>query len=113
MRLLFLPTKILSILLITRMIAAPIALRPDSSTPCANYHLVMRVCAWPAQRPQRSPTSSEILIRSRIVASGVPDGDSARARPNNGLDGGAIPPLRAGRSNHVHADSAAITSLRC
>jgi hypothetical protein len=53
MRLRLLIERAVLCLLMLRMIAAPLALRPESTAPRPNFHLVARVCAWPAQRPQR------------------------------------------------------------
>jgi hypothetical protein len=48
-------TRTLVILLLTlRVLAAPLAMRPEPFKTPARFHLVARVCAWPAQRPQRS-----------------------------------------------------------
>ena len=48
-------TRTLVILLLTlRVLAAPLAMRPEPLKTPARYQLVARVCAWPAQRPQRS-----------------------------------------------------------
>jgi hypothetical protein len=42
------------LLLILRFLAAPIAARPDSYRPHTKAGFIVRVCAWPAQRPHRS-----------------------------------------------------------
>jgi|GEM_PF-5221997 len=41
-------------LLLLRMVAAPVALPSSSPRSHAPFHLVLRVCQWPAQRVQRS-----------------------------------------------------------
>jgi len=51
-------TRILILLLVLRVLAAPIAARPDSYRPHSKAGFIVRVCAWPAQRPQRSNTSA-------------------------------------------------------
>jgi len=45
-------SSVLILLLVLRVLAAPIAL-PDSPRPQAHTALVVRVCAWPAQRALR------------------------------------------------------------
>ena len=48
-------TRTLVIFLLTlRVLAAPLAMRPEQSRTPANFHLVARVCAWPVQSPRRS-----------------------------------------------------------
>ncbi len=51
-------TRILILLLILRVLAAPIAARPDSYRPHPKAGFIVRVCAWPAQRPQHSNGSA-------------------------------------------------------
>jgi hypothetical protein len=58
-------TRTLIVLLIIRVIAAPITLRPISYPPQAKKGFVVRVCAWPAQR----------AVRSTVSAFSVPDYD--------------------------------------
>jgi hypothetical protein len=41
------------------VVAAPIAARPDTPKPSSNDRFIVRVCAWPAQRPQR-PTCAPV-----------------------------------------------------
>ena len=54
--------RTLVILLLTlRVLAAPLAMRPEPFRNPSNYRLVVRVCAWPAQRPQRSLTSTSLV----------------------------------------------------
>jgi hypothetical protein len=60
-------TRTLIILLILRVIAAPITLRPISYRPQAKKGFVVRVCAWPAQR----------AVRSNVTAFSVPDHDDS------------------------------------
>jgi hypothetical protein len=50
-------TRILTLLLVLRVLAAPIAARPDSYRPHPKSGFIVRVCAWPAQRPQHSNAS--------------------------------------------------------
>jgi hypothetical protein len=57
--------RTLIIFLILRVVAAPITVRPDPSNPSTNDRVIVRVCAWPAQRPQRLTYSSIVLPRSR------------------------------------------------
>lgn len=45
--------RILIVLLALRVVDAPIAARPDPPRPPSHSRFVVRVCAWPAQRPQR------------------------------------------------------------
>ena len=55
MRLFVSMTQTLLIFLLTlRVLAAPLAMRPEPSRTPANFHLVARVCAWPVQSPRRS-----------------------------------------------------------
>src|SRR3954447_10149428 len=55
--------RCLILLLVLRMIAAPLALRPGSPASGSNSHYIVRVCAWPAQRLQRTPPVALILRR--------------------------------------------------
>jgi hypothetical protein len=50
-------SKILILLLVLRVFAAPIAARPDSYRPYAKAGFIVRVCAWPAQRSHDSAIS--------------------------------------------------------
>lgn len=47
-------TRILVLLLILRVLAAPIAARPDSYRPHPKAGFIVRVCAWPVQRSDTS-----------------------------------------------------------
>jgi hypothetical protein len=58
-------TRLLIALLILRVIAAPITLRPVSYRPQAKDGFVVRVCAWPAQR----------AIREQVSEFGIPNHD--------------------------------------
>jgi hypothetical protein len=58
-------TRTLIVLLILRVVAAPITLRPISYRPQAKKGFVVRVCSWPAQR----------AVRSNVSAFSVPDYD--------------------------------------
>src|SRR4051812_24411057 len=53
--------RALFIFLILRMVASPLALRPESPGPRSNFRFVVRVCAWPDQRFQRTPSASVVL----------------------------------------------------
>ena len=46
-------SRILIFLLILRVLAAPIAARPDSYRPHSKTGFIVRICAWPAERSQR------------------------------------------------------------
>ncbi len=55
-------TRTLVILLLTlRVLASPLAMRPEPFRNPAHYRLVARVCAWLAQRPQRSLTATSLV----------------------------------------------------
>jgi hypothetical protein len=54
-------TRILIFLLILRVLAAPIAARPNCYRPLSKTGFIVRVCVWPAQRPQRLTASSICL----------------------------------------------------
>jgi hypothetical protein len=47
-------TRAVVALLVLRVLAAPIASRPDNYRLRTTHRFVARVCTWPAQRPQRS-----------------------------------------------------------
>jgi hypothetical protein len=54
--------RTLVILLLTlRVLASPLAMRPESSKTPTSFHLVARVCSWPAQRPQRSISATSLV----------------------------------------------------
>jgi len=46
-------TTTLIALLVLRVLAAPIAARPEPPRPPSTSRFIARVCAWPASRPQR------------------------------------------------------------
>ena len=55
-------TRTLVILLLTlRILASPLAMRPESPRTPANYRVVTRICAWPAQRPQRCLSATSLV----------------------------------------------------
>jgi hypothetical protein len=58
-------SRILFSLLFLRVLAAPIALQPSTFKPPSNVSFIVRVCAWPAQRPQRVTTVSLLVPSSR------------------------------------------------
>lgn len=69
--------RILAALLVLRVFAAPIGLRPGPSTPAVGHRFVIRVCAWPAQRPARPA-----LVGSHGTRFRGPGGDPlARVNP--------------------------------
>jgi hypothetical protein len=53
-------SRVLVALLVLRVLASPIAARPDSPRPPSNDRFIVRLCAWPAQRVQRF-NSKEVL----------------------------------------------------
>jgi hypothetical protein len=54
--------RTLVILLLTlRMLASPLAMRPESPRTPANYRLVTRICAWPAPAPQRCLSATSLV----------------------------------------------------
>jgi hypothetical protein len=55
-------TRILIVLLVLRMLAAPVALS-DSVRVQAHQRVVVRVCAWPAHRPQRLTSVQTLIVR--------------------------------------------------
>jgi hypothetical protein len=57
--------RTLIILLILSVVAAPITVRPDPSKPSTNDRVIVRVCTWPAQRPQRLTYASIVLLGAR------------------------------------------------
>jgi hypothetical protein len=78
-------TRILISLLILRVLAAPIAARPDTPKPPSNDRFIVRVCAWPAQRPQRLTSAS--ILRPSFRGSG-------RDAKANVIPDSQAPPLR-------------------
>jgi hypothetical protein len=65
-------TRILFLLIVLRMLAAPVALRPDAPKAPIYHRFIVRMCAWPAHRPQRINAAEHLVSR--------PDGDDRRAR---------------------------------
>jgi len=53
--------RILIFLLTLRVLAAPIAARPDCYRPVSKTGFIVRVCMWPAQGPQRLTACSTSL----------------------------------------------------
>jgi hypothetical protein len=45
--------RLLVALLVLRVLAAPVAIRPVERGPHPHYGFTARICAWPPQRPQR------------------------------------------------------------
>src|SRR5689334_11912916 len=56
--------KILIALLVLRVLAAPVALRPDLAETSTSDRFIVRVCVWPAQRPQGATTMSLLIRRT-------------------------------------------------
>lgn len=65
-------------LLALRMLASPLAMRPEPHQLASNYRLVARVCAWPAQHPQRSLSRTSLFASLR--------GNDPRHADVHGLD---------------------------
>ena len=63
--------RILITLLVLRVLAAPIAARPDITWPTSHGRFIVRVCSWPAQRPMRVTTPAVLVRRSRCPADGL------------------------------------------
>jgi hypothetical protein len=56
--------RTLVIVLVTvRVVAAPLAMRPESPRYASKYRLVARVCAWPAQRLERPISAASLVPR--------------------------------------------------
>jgi hypothetical protein len=55
--------RTLIVLLILRVVAAPITARPDAPTPLSQGRFIVRVCAWPAERPRRLAAGSDFSVR--------------------------------------------------
>ena len=51
---------LLILLLALRVLAAPVAMRPEPNRFPAHFRLVPRVCAWPTQPPRRSLTRASL-----------------------------------------------------
>ena len=51
------------LLLMLRVVASPLAMRPDSHRTPTIYRLVARVCAWPVQGPLRSLSATSLVPR--------------------------------------------------
>ncbi len=65
MRLFYRLVRISVILLLTlRVFASPLAMRPESPQALTKYRLTVRVCAWPAVRPDRSSGATCLVPRS-------------------------------------------------
>src|SRR3954468_16177032 len=70
-------TRILIALLTLRVLAAPVAARPDTPHSPSAHRFIVRICAWPAQRPQRATAVAILLPGSRGT---VPDPRTAAIR---------------------------------
>lgn len=53
------------LLLTVRVLASPLALRPESLRVPSNYRFVVRICAWPALRPHPSISATSLVPYSR------------------------------------------------
>src|SRR6476646_3061360 len=62
--------RILIVLLVLRVVAAPIALRPDTPRHSTNDRFVVRVCSWPVQRALRPASFASLIVRPRGAAGG-------------------------------------------
>jgi hypothetical protein len=106
-------TRILIVLLVLRMLAAPVAL-PDSSRTQAQHPLIVRVCAWPVHRPKRLLSPYLPVKRFRggwddVLASLVPVA-ATRARAREALVLARARALRAREGAffvHVHLSDCA------
>jgi hypothetical protein len=56
------------VLLVLRVLAAPITTRPANYRPGAKAGFIVRICAWPAQRPHRATES--LIAASRDFGPG-------------------------------------------
>lgn len=57
--------RIAAILLLTvRVLASPLAMRPESPKAASKYRLVARLGAWPVPRPHRSVSASSFVLES-------------------------------------------------
>jgi hypothetical protein len=54
------------LLLILRVLAAPLAMRPASPKSATKSRLVARVCAWPVPRAERSSLTASFVLRPRF-----------------------------------------------
>ncbi len=68
-------TRILILLLLFRVLAAPIAARPESHRPYAKAGFIVRVCAWPARASMYS------AVGSPEYDDRLPGGDAAEFLP--------------------------------
>lgn len=58
-------TRTLFLFIVLRMVAAPVALRPDTPKTAINHGFIVRMCAWPAHRPGRTNTAEHLVSRRR------------------------------------------------
>lgn len=84
--------RILVALLVLRVVAAPAAARPDPPRPPSHARFIVRVCSWPAQRPQRVTTPA-LWTRRPVAPQDEPAGDliaSARRSARNRVTASAL-----------------------
>ena len=63
------------VLLILRVLAAPVSARPYSYGPHPKAGFVIRHCKWPAQRPQRATASAiSVPLNPGLGDTGLPQG---------------------------------------
>jgi len=83
--------RILVAFLILRIFAAPVAARPDAARSLNEHRFIVRICAWPVQRPERPTLTSRLSVGStgrshftiagdNRVANDRRNGSSARIR---------------------------------
>jgi hypothetical protein len=107
-------TRIVISLLFLRVLAAPIAARPDTDRPPSTDRFIVRVCAWPAQRPQRS-TSASLLLPSFRGARRPDQGDwlAVSQAQASGSPGRSILARRVALSFHDTTAWRRLDRLRC
>jgi hypothetical protein len=85
-------TQTLVILLLTlRVLASPLAMRPESPRSPSKYRLVVRVCAWPAVRAQPSITARSLVPHPRGKGPGHGEGWDHAFGPQTLLS--PVPPI--------------------
>src|SRR6185437_3481300 len=78
-------TRVLTVLLALRVVAAPIAARPDAPTSSASHRFVIRKCSWPVQRPYRATAAS--ILRPSLPGHGAgPERGAIMRHPSYRLD---------------------------
>lgn len=106
--------RTLILFLMLRMIAAPFAVRPAPIKSPSSLNIIMRVCAWPAQKPSRNDGEGFLCRTPGMLPKFTSHGMNARPESLrvSGLLGGRF--ARSGQDPSLTTDQRRIIdSPRC